>query len=70
MPFKAGDEITQWGEYRVRHFQQHRKDATKTFKPGVSKTMPGSSPFRFPRCEGCPPGHPLYTLKAIILTKR
>ncbi len=57
---KAGDVIERWGQYRVRHYQQHRKDTLKTFKPGTYMSLP----FTFPRCDKCPPGYPLYTLKS------
>ncbi len=61
MSHKAGDVIEGWGKYRIRHYQQHVKDSFKNFKP-VESFM--SLPVRFPSCSKCPPGYPVYTLKA------
>ena len=62
MSYRAGDVIERWGKYRIRHYQQHVKDSYKNFKP--ENVM--SKPVSFPRCSKCPPGYPLYTLKAVI----
>jgi len=66
MPFKAGDVITQWGRYTIRHYRQHRKDSIKDFNPKFDASSP---PRRFPCCPGCPPGYPVYKFKAMILPK-
>jgi hypothetical protein len=64
MPFKAGDVISRWGRYTIRHYQQHVKDRSKKFKPEFDTSLP---PVRFPSCTKCPPGYPLYKLEALIL---
>jgi hypothetical protein len=62
MSHKGSDVIEEWGEYRIEHYQQHVKDSFKNFKPETIM----SKPVTFPRCSKCPPGYPIYTLKAII----
>ena len=63
MANKAGDVIKQWGRYRIQHYQQHKKDSLKNFKPETIHTLP----VCFPRCENCPAGYPLYTMTALII---
>jgi hypothetical protein len=62
MSYKAGDVIEQWGKYKIRHYQQHVKDGLKNFKPESVMSLP----VRFPRCDKCPAGFPVYMLKTII----
>jgi hypothetical protein len=62
---KAGDVIERWGKYLMVHDQQHVKDRTKEFKPDVFHGISG----RFPSCERCGAGYPLYKLKGEIFLR-
>jgi hypothetical protein len=59
---KGGDIITSWGKYTIRHDQQHIKDRSKNFKSDPFARFPA----RFPSCNKCGVGYPLYRLDKLI----